>query len=142
MRAWRMEPLYPRMAMPTLRPLAASWFANHRVSGVLPVPPTEMLPITITGTPGCPEENTPREYSNRRTATSNWNIHDRGRSNHGALAEYQRRCSHSPEVESGIELQPVKLRVQPILRQQLGMVSGLDDAPGVDHDDQICLLHR
>ena len=42
-------PPYPRDRMPTRRPRAARLRLDHNVNGVLPVPPTDRLPMLITG---------------------------------------------------------------------------------------------
>src|SRR5512144_895511 len=54
--------------MPGLRPRAASACASAATSGVLPLPPTVMLPTTTTGTPTRSTPSTPERYSVRRTA--------------------------------------------------------------------------
>ena len=41
---------YPRLTTPTLRPRAWQWAIRLRIIGVLPVPPTVILPTTTTGT--------------------------------------------------------------------------------------------
>ena len=55
--------------MPGLRPFFFSIAANHRTSGVLPVPPATRLPTTITATGSFAAGKAPLRYANRRNAT-------------------------------------------------------------------------
>src|SRR3954453_11226925 len=54
--------LYPRLRIPTFIPRALKRCASHNTVGVLPVPPTVMLPTLITGRSNERDGSQPIEY--------------------------------------------------------------------------------
>ena len=72
--------------MPGFIPLLLSMPTRAISKGVLPVPPTAILPTTITGTDNL-DESLWRLYFLRRKVLANWNKRDKGHNkiNHRAL---------------------------------------------------------
>src|SRR6185437_5361833 len=115
------------------------------VSGVLPVPPTVRLPITTTGQPARSVTMSPEPYAARRSRTTAPYSHASGcRSDARSGSRYHRsvsRCCAPMAPPSVGELQPVQLRVQSVLREQLRVRAGLRQAAALEHDDAIGLFH-
>ena len=65
--------------MPQCFPRFVSDSANASTSGVLPVPPTVMLPTMMRGTPTECDFSRPARYAPRRIVTSSPNSHEMGR---------------------------------------------------------------
>src|SRR3954471_967394 len=72
---------YPRETIAGAQPLLSRSGAIHRTSGVLPLPPTVMLPTTMTGIPGCSLFSRRAQYRNFLNVTPTENTKLAGHSN-------------------------------------------------------------
>ena len=123
------------------RPRSLSCRASQAATGVLPVPPTVMLPTTTTGT-STAMRSRPRRYS-QATQRDHRAEHPGQRQQRQARQSgpYQRRCRRlSSDMRYSLNCSRCSTAYWPSRASSSWCVPDLDHAPGIHHEDAVGLL--